>query len=116
MLAFVAAVFFVIAFLINATSTSTDVVFSPTSLMLVGLAFLAVQTDPLRRVLLRLSTLAPPVAEDEFDTNLASTVQRDAEVVASRAALPVGVRLPPHVVKVFLEAGTLSDGWLRPLG
>ncbi|MEU4348342.1 hypothetical protein [Streptomyces sp. NPDC023838] len=44
MLAFVAAVFFAIAFLINATSTSTDVVFSPTSLMLVGLAFLAVHS------------------------------------------------------------------------
>jgi hypothetical protein len=41
MLGFVAAVLFVIAFLINATSTSTSAVFSPTSLLLVGLACLA---------------------------------------------------------------------------
>jgi hypothetical protein len=41
MLGFVAAVLFVIAFLINATSTSTSAVFSPTSLLLVGLASLA---------------------------------------------------------------------------
>jgi len=41
MLGFVAAVIFVIAFLINATSTSTSAVFSPTSLLLVGLACLA---------------------------------------------------------------------------
>lgn len=41
MLAFVAAAFFVIAFIIRATETSTDVIFSPTSLMLVGLVFLA---------------------------------------------------------------------------
>ena len=41
MLGFVAAVIFVIAFLINATSTATSAVFSPTSLLLVGLACLA---------------------------------------------------------------------------
>lgn len=42
MLAFVAAALFVIAFVIRVTETSTQVVFSPTSLMLAGLAFLAV--------------------------------------------------------------------------
>ncbi|WP_262062235.1 hypothetical protein [Streptomyces sp. STR69] len=41
MLAFVAAAFFVIAFLIRVTETSTQLVFTPTSLMLLGLAFLA---------------------------------------------------------------------------
>lgn len=41
MLAFVAAALFVIAFIIRVTETSTEVIFSPTSLMLVGLAFLA---------------------------------------------------------------------------
>jgi hypothetical protein len=41
MLAFIAAAFFVIAFLIRVTETSTQLVFSPTSLMLLGLAFLA---------------------------------------------------------------------------
>ncbi|WTK75488.1 hypothetical protein OG407_48125 [Streptomyces sp. NBC_01515] len=41
MLAFVAAALFAIAFIIRVTETSTDVIFSPTSLMLVGLAFLA---------------------------------------------------------------------------
>jgi hypothetical protein len=41
MLGYVAAVLFIIAFLINATNTATDAVFSPTSLMLVGLACLA---------------------------------------------------------------------------
>jgi hypothetical protein len=41
MLGYVAAVLFIIAFLINATSTATSVVFSPTSLMLAGLACLA---------------------------------------------------------------------------
>jgi hypothetical protein len=41
MLGFVAAVLFIVAFLINATSTSTSAVFSPTSLLLVGLACLA---------------------------------------------------------------------------
>ena len=41
MLGFIAAVLFIIAFLINATNTATDAVFSPTSLMLVGLACLA---------------------------------------------------------------------------
>lgn len=44
MLAFVAVVFFVIAFVIHATETSTEAVFSPTGLMLVGLAFLAVHS------------------------------------------------------------------------
>jgi hypothetical protein len=41
MLGFVAAVLFIIAFLLYATSTATIAVFSPTSLMLVGLACLA---------------------------------------------------------------------------
>lgn len=42
MLAFVAGAFFVIAFIIRVTETSTETIFSPTSLMFVGLAFLAV--------------------------------------------------------------------------
>jgi hypothetical protein len=41
MLAIIAAILFAIAFLINATSTATSAVFSPTSLALVGLACLA---------------------------------------------------------------------------
>ena len=41
MLAIIAAVIFAIAFLIEVTSTSTSAVFSPVSLMLVGLACLA---------------------------------------------------------------------------
>jgi hypothetical protein len=41
MLGFIAAVLFIIAFLINATNTATSAVFSPTSLMLLGLACLA---------------------------------------------------------------------------
>lgn len=41
MLAFIAAILFAIAFIINATSTSTPAVFSPISLLLVGLALLA---------------------------------------------------------------------------
>jgi hypothetical protein len=41
MLAIIAAVIFAIAFLLNATSTSTDAVFSPMSLLLVGLVCLA---------------------------------------------------------------------------
>jgi hypothetical protein len=41
MLGFVAAILFAIAFVIYATSTSTVAVFSPTSLMLAGLACLA---------------------------------------------------------------------------
>jgi hypothetical protein len=41
MLAFVAAILFAIAFLINAAAIATDAVFSPMSLMLVGLACLA---------------------------------------------------------------------------
>ncbi|PKV90060.1 hypothetical protein BX283_7721 [Streptomyces sp. TLI_146] len=45
MLAFAAAVLFVIAFVIHATETSTEAVFSPTSLMLVGLALLAVHSS-----------------------------------------------------------------------
>ena len=44
MLAFVAAALFVIAFIIRVTETSTEVIFSPTSLMLAGLAFLAVHS------------------------------------------------------------------------
>jgi len=41
MLAIVAAILFAIAFLLNATNTATDAVFSPTSLLLAGLACLA---------------------------------------------------------------------------
>lgn len=41
MLGIVAAVIFGVAFLINATETSTNVLFSPTSLMLLGLTLLA---------------------------------------------------------------------------
>jgi hypothetical protein len=41
MLGFAAAVIFFIAFLINATSISTSAVFSPMSLLLVGLICLA---------------------------------------------------------------------------
>jgi hypothetical protein len=41
MLAIAAAVIFAIAFLLNATSTATSAVFSPTSLLLAGLACLA---------------------------------------------------------------------------
>jgi len=40
-LGFAAAVLFIIAFLINATSTATSAVFSPVSLLLAGLACLA---------------------------------------------------------------------------
>lgn len=42
MLAFAAAALFVIAFIVHVTGTATEAVFSPTSLMLVGLALLAV--------------------------------------------------------------------------
>lgn len=45
MLAFAAAVLFVIAFVVHATETSTEAVFSPTSLMLVGLALLALHSS-----------------------------------------------------------------------
>ncbi len=41
MLAIVAAILFAIAFLLNATNTATDAVFSPISLLLAGLACLA---------------------------------------------------------------------------
>jgi hypothetical protein len=41
MLGFIAAILFVIAFLINATNTVTSAVFSPMSLLLLGLACLA---------------------------------------------------------------------------
>ena len=41
MLAIVAAIIFAIAFVLHATSTATDAVFSPMSLLLVGLACLA---------------------------------------------------------------------------
>ncbi len=41
MLGIVAAILFFIAFLINATSVATSAIFSPTSLMLLGLACLA---------------------------------------------------------------------------
>ena len=41
MLAIIAAIIFVIAFLLNATSAATSAVFAPTSLLLVGLACLA---------------------------------------------------------------------------
>ena len=40
-LGFAAAVLFIVAFLINATSTATSAVFSPMSLLLAGLACLA---------------------------------------------------------------------------
>jgi len=41
MLGWVAAILFAIAFLLNATSTTTSAVFSPMSLLLAGLVFLA---------------------------------------------------------------------------
>jgi hypothetical protein len=41
MLAIVAAIVFAIAFLISATSTATSAVFAPASLLLAGLALLA---------------------------------------------------------------------------
>jgi hypothetical protein len=41
MLAFIAATIFIIAFIIRATHTSTDVVFSSVSLLIAGLALLA---------------------------------------------------------------------------
>ena len=41
MLAIIAAIIFAIAFLLNATSTATNAMFSPMSLLLVGLACLA---------------------------------------------------------------------------
>lgn len=41
MLAIAAAVVFVIAFIIHVTETSTEAIFGPTSLTLVGLALLA---------------------------------------------------------------------------
>jgi hypothetical protein len=41
MLAIAAAVIFAIAFLLSATTTATNAVFSPTSLLLAGLACLA---------------------------------------------------------------------------
>ncbi|MFD4634496.1 hypothetical protein ACFVYR_36920 [Streptomyces sp. NPDC058284] len=44
MLAIAAAALFVIAFVVNATETSTEAVFSPTSLLLVGLALLALHS------------------------------------------------------------------------
>jgi hypothetical protein len=44
MLAIIAAVIFVIAFLLDITGTVTNVVFAPASLMLLGLACLALHT------------------------------------------------------------------------
>jgi hypothetical protein len=44
MLAIIAAVIFVIAFLLDITGTATNVVFAPASLMLLGLACLALHT------------------------------------------------------------------------
>lgn len=41
MLAIIAAILFVVAFILHAASISTDVIFSPISLALVGLALLA---------------------------------------------------------------------------
>ncbi|HEY2690837.1 MAG TPA: hypothetical protein VGJ50_20515 [Streptosporangiaceae bacterium] len=41
MLAIIAAIIFAIAFIINVTGTATDAVFAPSSLILVGLACLA---------------------------------------------------------------------------
>jgi hypothetical protein len=45
MLGIVAAVLFIIAFLLNATSIATSAVFSPISLMLLGLACLALHLN-----------------------------------------------------------------------
>ncbi|WP_326648286.1 MULTISPECIES: hypothetical protein [unclassified Streptomyces] len=42
--AFAAAVLIVVAFIIHVTETSTEAIFSPTSLMLAGLALLAVHS------------------------------------------------------------------------
>lgn len=47
MLAFAAAVLFGIAFILNATGTSTEAVFSPTSLTLLGLTLLAAHSGGL---------------------------------------------------------------------
>jgi hypothetical protein len=41
MLAIIAAILFAIAFIINATGTAVSAIFDPTSLLLVGLALLA---------------------------------------------------------------------------
>ena len=41
MLGYIAAALFIIAFIINATSTSTPAIFAPQSLLLLGLACLA---------------------------------------------------------------------------
>jgi hypothetical protein len=41
MLAIIAAILFAVAFIIRVTGTATDVVFSPTSLLYVGLVLLA---------------------------------------------------------------------------
>jgi hypothetical protein len=41
MLAIIAAILFAIAFIINATGTAVNAIFDPTSLLLVGLALLA---------------------------------------------------------------------------
>ena len=41
MLAIIAAIIFAIAFIINVTGTATDAVFAPSSLILLGLACLA---------------------------------------------------------------------------
>ena len=41
MLAIIAAIIFAIAFIINVTGTATDAVFAPSSLILIGLACLA---------------------------------------------------------------------------
>ncbi|MCE7082925.1 hypothetical protein [Streptomyces sp. ST2-7A] len=41
MLAFIAAVLFGIAFIIHATGTATEAIFSPTGLMLLGLTLVA---------------------------------------------------------------------------
>jgi hypothetical protein len=41
MLGYIAALLFIIAFILRVTSTSTGVVFAPQSLLLVGLALLA---------------------------------------------------------------------------
>jgi hypothetical protein len=41
MLAIIAVIIFAIAFIVNVTGTATDTVFAPTSLLLVGLALLA---------------------------------------------------------------------------
>jgi hypothetical protein len=57
MLAIIAAVIFVIAFLLDITGTATNVVFAPASLLLLGLACLRCTPRALAR-----AGLSPPAA------------------------------------------------------